>query len=398
MNPFRYSLVISICFAAVNFLAAYEILKNNHLLSSYGHIKVSDESLVLACMVVTLTSAVALIISTSKIRLNGQLNSSSRINDKMTAFSAIWQLLFIWICLKYGINIVGHDNSGDTSLKYIFFVLPADSFFLATYAFARSSKYFKFNAAIYIFSNLLRGWSGAILLVLFVETYFMMKRGRYKTILGLALLIFLSYPFLLFLKWYIRSGYQFDVAGLVSGMTWAEYMYWLNFGINHLVIRFEIISATIAPLVYFNELSMLVQKEDAFPLWLDNSYSMLLNKIIYGERPLSLTTLALDTNMMSGTEMASQTSSISIPLTSYLIIGSAYDLFFNVCYVFLIMAMVLIITRSISGSESGRIIVLYLTFAFLIPGWVGSILVYLQVIIVYFMISKFLNYITPKNR
>lgn len=149
---------------------------------------------------------------------------------KISIFVLVLQLSFLAYCIVEGVGIAGSVKHVDIAIKYIWIALPADAIFLVYYAMYRQSYWFIPNLFTYILSNLLRGWLGFWLIILFLEVAFRLreKKIHWRGVGAALTLFFFFVPYLIEIKWAIRkfgNAYIFNLGNLyeiIKGVNWWE--------------------------------------------------------------------------------------------------------------------------------------------------------------------------------
>ncbi|MCZ2339109.1 MAG: oligosaccharide repeat unit polymerase, partial [Chitinophagales bacterium] len=145
-----------------------------------------------------------------------KLNSACPVVSSCTLSSRwgwgvlIFQLLYVINSQYYGVNIAGvEDGVRASPYKFIFTLIDPDTLFLVVAIFLRSSKLFWINTLVYL-CCFIRGWGGGFVLVpvLLLCRYYPVKlKLKYCIALFFIFsLLFLASPFLIEIKWLIRSG------------------------------------------------------------------------------------------------------------------------------------------------------------------------------------------------
>jgi hypothetical protein len=379
----------------INMIAALMIYDSGSLLSSYSATHFTSLNDLLITLLI-LVIVIIIILGGHDMRPQRKIYAIGYTDRRylpffgkwINLFTVFWQLLFLLYCLYFNVNIVGSVGDNASPIKYLFFLLPADMIFIVSYAFHRSDKYFSISAILYLLSNVLRGWTGPILLFLIIEGYYLFYKNK-KRFYSYLLLLLLIYPFILFLKWTIRSQGQFDFIGVVNGLDYKSYFDFIIYGIKHVIIRIETISASIGAIMIVEEASDFIEAGLAYPMWQENMIGLVFNSLLTDVRPLSLTTLALDTHIFDATEMSVGSSSISIPFHVYAILGSTFDFILSIIFIIFLYVTIIFLVYSINKSVQSQLVVFYILFAFLLPGWVGSVFYFIYVVMGYGLIRLF---------
>lgn len=138
------------------------------------------------------------------------------------------QLTFLVFCLVEQVGIAGSTRLSYLPLKYVWVLFPADAIFLVYYCLYRRSPWTLPNLGVYMVSNVLRGWLGFWLVILFVEGAYRMLERRFdwKKISALLAVFVILIPYLVEIKWKMRDhGYAF-LANVSNLMDMAREVDW----------------------------------------------------------------------------------------------------------------------------------------------------------------------------
>ena len=196
-----------------NIAATFIFLERGFLGGDFKDFIVQDDFLLITVCVFVVVSYILLLTTVfnklSSIFLSK--NSKPRVLDKSMHFFILFiQMFFLLYCMETGAYIAGSNVKVTNPIKYLWILIPVDYVFLVYYAVARESKFFKYNLIIYIFSNIVRGWTGFFVLVLFLESYYQFvikkKKLEKKHIISFFVLLFVVVPLLISVKWAIRAA------------------------------------------------------------------------------------------------------------------------------------------------------------------------------------------------
>jgi len=157
----------------------------------------------------------------------------------------VLQVLFLYFALSEGVYIAGSAKKSDSLLNWVPIFLVPDSLFLVYYGLYRNSSLFFPNLLANVISNVLRGWSGMWLYMIFLEIARSVRGGRFRwsvmfVVLGAVAVLL---PAITQVKWIVRglgttdggvldalvSSIDFSIAELYSAA-----FAWISMRLQHL--------------------------------------------------------------------------------------------------------------------------------------------------------------------
>lgn len=166
-----------------------------------------------------------------------------KLSNKVGFFLFSGQLLYFLLNMYFGANIAGDTSSykGNSLINIFFILLPFDILFFILGVCLKSSRLFFINSILYLISNLVRGWMGAPLLLLFAilcrQEYIKLNIKNIVFLLSFFVFILLFSPYLMELKWLVRSGAEeVDIIDNVSNYGYINY---LSESIDYIFNRFQ---------------------------------------------------------------------------------------------------------------------------------------------------------------
>ncbi len=119
--------------------------------------------------------------------------SDGILGGRIGAFLFVLQAGYILFNYLNGVNVAGSIEKTDSSLSVFFVLVPADALFLIYYGVFRGHRCFYPNFLLWMASNLMRGWSGVFLFIVFFEWCRGVRNKTIKlfpAVFGLLLLLF----------------------------------------------------------------------------------------------------------------------------------------------------------------------------------------------------------------
>jgi hypothetical protein len=292
------SLVWQWSYILINVIAFLWMLSTKELMGdAQGLTLQRPEWLIMACVAVVagywfLLGPVFRLIGSlpvSKIRFGPQLGF---VDDRLGIFLAVAQLAFMAFNIVFGVNVAGSgDARVDSSFSLLWVALPVDSLFLIYYAVARDSRFFRFNLVIYIVSNVMRGWLGIFLFVIFLEmcNAARSKKIRWRSLGLVAIVVLVCYPVMLNLKWLLRAATApnfslWDGLGnIVETLSTEDYLDIIGAGVMQIIGRLQITSSVEEVIRYSSQLQHAFSLGTFKPFWLEGIHGIVYDRLMYGE-------------------------------------------------------------------------------------------------------------------
>ena len=125
----------------------------------------------------------------------------------MSVLVFVTQLGYLVYSISYGLNFAGSKAVADSPFRHLFYFLVPDWLFIVYYGIYRKSPGFIPNLTIYLLSNVIRGWFGMWLTVLFLEGAYRVLERKFsvRKLVPILALGVLAVPFFYQLKLAIRS-------------------------------------------------------------------------------------------------------------------------------------------------------------------------------------------------
>jgi len=323
--------------------------------------------------------------------------SPVELNKSIGRLLILLQLGFWGFNYLYGVNIAGSRSSeakADFLVSIIWVIVPVDALFLIYYSFARDTVLWRYNLLIYISSNLVRGWSGMLFLILFME---FCRAFRLKKITPLRLVLFLAiiiaaYPFISNLKFLFRGSISTDfvlldaLAGYVNQLVVDDYFRIVVGAFQHLVGRIQITSAVEEVIRNGAALRASLDSDAFAPFWLEGLHGIAYDRLFLP-----------DVRPTLGFELAYQINSAKVRfnvnpgwvgwlyVAPYLIpVYCIYTM--ALCFASFWFAKKI-------GSHAMLFDLIWLSwFSFLVTGWLATFVAFIYALAVYLLLTIFLSY------
>lgn len=301
-------------------------------------------------------------------------------------FVLIVHSLFVIFNKYYGLNVAGAEtdvSASPAALRYLFVILNPDTLFLIYACKAENNHLFKVNCTVYLASTILRGWSGGIVFL------FLIFLCRAKTIkiglklLTLCCLFVLISPFLMEIKWFIRT----NGTGGTELFSTVSYVDNLSQFIGYLIYRLQQVTNVIFLTERVDYFSLLYKMNEVVPYWgeilgLKNIYQT------YYPNALSLGQL-----LGSSIENADVSWNSNPGLAGWFILLSNYSLIAAGIAVLVVVTSLFfnIYISSLIGGEALKKFSYAFCILYLFPGWMGMYINLLFYFIFWLVISKVLR-------
>jgi len=219
-----------------------------------------------------------------------------RVATRIGQVLIVLQLGFMAFNVVTGVNIAGSNTVGtDSPLAILWVFVPVDTLFFIYYGLYRDTPYFKPNAAIWLVSNLIRGWAGMYFFILFFEWCRGTRGKKLKLkILLLALVgVLVLYPVLTNVKWLFRlsaSGVPLgDLANsLFENSSDIDYFSMIGDGIEHLIGRLQVTSLVVEVMRLRDLLQAKFAMGEFAPFWAEGLHGIIYDRLFVGEKSVSI--------------------------------------------------------------------------------------------------------------
>ena len=227
MNSLNPRIVWTWFFVLVNVVCGFVIFETNGLLGEASGVDLDKMSSVFWVTLLVASSYLIILLwvfpAFSKIKVRGYVWWSRDLGNAVGFLILILQIGYIAFFEKTGTGVAGSQVRSDSVLSPLWVLISCDSLLFIYYGFYRSSRLFLPNLIIGIVSNLLRGWNGIFMIILFMESARLMRTGRLKLRhLAIAgILVVVGYPVIFVLKFQMRAqlSHGFSVSDLTALLT-----------------------------------------------------------------------------------------------------------------------------------------------------------------------------------
>lgn len=313
-----------------------------------------------------------------------------RVPEVIGAVLIALQVAFMAFNIIEGVNVAGANTvRSESPLAMIWVFIPVDAIFFVYYGLYRESKYFYLNLAIWLASNVMRGWSGIFMFVLFFEWCRAVRNNKVSVtkaiILGVAVVVFL--PVLTALKWVFRSqvaeAISIDtvISGLLENLQVSDYFTILYQGLAQVLGRLQVTSVMVEVI----RLSDLLQSEFAkgafTPFWLEGLHGILYERLFVGDKsiPISVTfTQYADFGFQSA---ALGDWNVNTGILSWFFIAPALAPLYLI-YIFCLGMLSVYLVRKIGANPSAKDMVWLAWLVYLMPPWFPAFITFIQALVI----------------
>jgi hypothetical protein len=385
-------------YLVINVVACFLILNDGKLLGETANVDLHNNTpVVLIFCIVSLTYIVPLGLVFNRLyklpaTFAPSVPTTQNSGRDIGMLLLVLQVGFVLFIFTEGVFIAG-SNERSTSLWSQFFVFfSCDTLFLLYYAFYRDSKFYMPNLVAVIISSLLRGWIGIFMTLVILESMRLIRRRQISMtkICVAATLLLVLFPFLQILKLAIRAsaiGGSLDFADLItllsSGFEVENLINVFYAAFQIFVDRLQILSQYIVVFQNAGSLYEQYQNGNILPYWLEGIHGVAYYRFLGDAMPDNLgmhlakllDPLNTDVNWNSNPG-----------LLAWIIINPSASIAYG-SYLFCIVYCTLIFIKSLRHEQPEvRDVVWFSWLVYLIPGWTGSLFLFLHsAVVFYFM-------------
>ncbi len=329
-------------------------------------------------------------IKVPKIGINME---ERKVGERVGLLLVFLQLGFMVFNFMEGVNIAGSNNIRSDSMFSMFWVLiPVDTLFIIYYGVYRESNYFKYNLVIWLLSNIVRGWSGVFLLIIFFEWCQAIHRGKVSLLViffvGAAVLAL--YPFLLNLKWFIRSSgvLSIDLGGLMEaliGTVQEGYFSVFAHGLEQIISRLQVTSMVVEVMHLSDFLQNKFVQGDFAPFWMEGLHGIAYDRLFIGSKtvPIGVAfTEYADFNWKF--EVGDWNTNIGYVGWFYI---APFLSGFYVLYTLLLSSLSVILVKLIGKSPLSMNMLWYIWLVYLLPPWFGAFVGFIYALVIFLFIK-----------
>lgn len=304
------------------------------------------------------------------------------------------QLGFMLFNLATGVNIAGSNTVGTDSVFSLLWVfVPVDLLFFIYYGTYRDSKYFWVNAAVWLVSNMLRGWAGMYLFILFFEWCRAVKRGRIKLrhVLITTAVVLVLYPVFTNLKWLFRlsaSGAPLgDIAQtLFDSASEFDFFSLIGEGVGHIVGRLQVTSLVVEVIRLRDLLQAKFALGEFMPFWSEGLHGIIYDRLFSSHKSLSIGVAFTQYGPFDAGLGALGDWNTNIGYVGWFFIAP-YLLPVYLAYTFFLAFLAFYFLKKIGATDSARDMMWLAWLVYLLPPWFAVFTTFIYALLV-FMVLK----------
>lgn len=406
-DPKKYWLLL---YVAINFIAVLIVIDGRYLIGDVAGRKLSSISnLWIAFLAVGISYFSILWVVfgfLSKIRFKTLIGSNNKLaaESYVGIFILVTQLLYLMFNIITGANVSGQRGDvGGSLISAVWALLPIDALFLIYYGVARDSKLFKHNLVIYLVSNIMRGWAGVILIVIFMEFCRSYRNNKinFKYLFIAIILVVLIYPELHLLKYSFRvhdlHSFFFDHQLLFKSIYGDVGYYTAIFeGIRHVVERIQIVSILTEVIENKSILKDYFDGGAVLPFWSEGLHGIIIDRLFENERGLPIGVVFTSFGDFNWSfNVGEWVTNVGYPAWFFIVPELSI---FYIVYTLMVCFLSMILMKSISNKKSAMDMLWLSWLLYLLPPWFGTLIQFIYALMIYLIVNLFISNFLVKRR
>lgn len=322
--------------------------------------------------------------------------SDDILGKRIGIFLFILQVGYILFNYLNGVNVAGSIEKTDSSLSVLFVLVPADTLFFIYYGVFRRNRYFYPNLLVWMASNILRGWSGVFLFIVFFEWCRGIRDKKitlFSAVSGLLLLL-LIYPALLNVKMAIRTagdgGLSFNEILSIGAATFAEgdFFSLATDGIFSLVGRIQIASVLVEVIRLKDILQSDFMNGGFSPFWLEGLHGVVLDRMT-GGTSISIAAKFPEYANFPGDYKLGQWNT-NIGYVGWFFIAPILIPLY-ILYTFFLASLSVFLTKKISNENSAGDMVWIAWAIYLLAPWLNVFVTFIYTLMLFYFLKMFFS-------
>lgn len=309
------------------------------------------------------------------------------LSNKVGWFLFFGQLFYFLLNMYFGANIAGDTSSykGNAFINIFFILLPFDILFFILGICLKSSRLFFLNSVLYLISNLVRGWMGVPLLLLFAilcrQEYIKLKVKNIIIMFFGLLSILLSSPYLMELKWLVRGKLE-DVS-IIDNVSSYGYLNYLSESIDYIFNRFQHVGHVALILDNREYLNLKYSNDFFVNFWAEGLPQTIFMNFFSID---SFTTFSRFVTVHLFNVSPSQSWTVNVGMAGWFLILD-YNVFFYLLYLFLILFFPFYFVAKYANRKLFLVLSIFSIF-YLFHGWFYAYFTFVMYMIIIIFLSK----------
>lgn len=311
-------------------------------------------------------------------------------SDRLGSVILLSQLSFFLFNTLNGVNVAGGTQKSGSIFSLVWVFYSPDMLFFIYYGFFRDNKFFKANLAVWIISNLSRGWTGIFIVIIFMELlrYFLKNRkiSLFPIFLLIAIIV-VSYPFLFALKGIFRNstedmGAMILILSFFNDFSLDKYFDIFYLGIEQIIGRLQTVSMLLETFHYSTYLNNMFYAEGFSPFWREGIPGIIYEKLFLGGRyiPIGVALTTMGTFSNSVFEVGSWNASAGF--VSWFVILPLHGALYTLYAVFLLMLSIFF--SKLNGLDFYSKSMLWLAWLlYFMPAWFSAFIGFILSLIIF---------------
>jgi len=395
-----------LAYLAINIATAFIVYHEGELIGDVVGMQIPNFGVVPWVLLCLLASYLLIVLVVFRLFMSLRLRTTGRLFDTRLAgrdvgiVLLLLQVGFVVFFLRTGTFVAGSTMRADSVWSQVWVLLSTDTLFLIYYGVYRDSRLFYPNLVLSLGSNVLRGWSGIFIVIIFFEFCRLIRCGKLRLshVLVSGVAVVLLYPVLLLVKLHVRSQFEggasvselFSIASTVLSDTSPEqFGELLTVAFMQMVGRLQLLSDVVAVTYLSDELGRMVTHGLVVPFWWEGIHGIALDRLFGAERSMNIGVAfasLIDPAIDIGTWNA------NIGYVGWFFIMPAYAVVY-LAYTAMLAFLSVLLLRRISSKPLAKDMLWYGWLVFLVPGWLASFVLFVHSLFVFMCIQRITDFV-----
>lgn len=405
LNPRAIWLAV---FVLINLICMIVILSKGRLLGDTSGVELTANYMIVPMTIIVISTYVGILgiafplISKIKIR---PVSWMSQKDGKYFGYILfLLQLIFIYFFTSTGTFVAGSIARSESVWTVFWVLINVDVLFFIYYGFYRESRTFIPNLIIAVISNILRGWSGIFIWIIFMESARLIRSGRLslrKIVFG-SIFGILLYPFIYIIKLQVRllfsgSDVDFNVRNIMSldfsNFGYGNYLDLLTSSFFQIFERLQLISSQLVVYQHSSELTDGLSSGLITPFWMEGIHGIAYERI-FGLKPTVNLGVSL-ANLIDPVQVGINWNA-NPGYASWLILSPFLTPLYLAYTLGLIFVSVCLVKR-MSVKISSMDMLWFACLLYLVPGWLASFVLFVHSLIIFYIFHSLVGRFPPRR-